>query len=79
MKPGYEKMQRGKHDFMKHDLLLREIKGIKKELTMLRARQEYVEDSILSADDVKTLKSSREDLKAGKTSSLSEIKRRLNL
>ncbi len=71
------RLHKVKHDFMKHDMLLKEIKGIKKELAVLRTRQEYVEDSILSADDVKALKSAREDLKVGKTSSLTEVKRRL--
>mgnify|MGYP001605894539 FL=1 len=71
------RLHKVKHDFMKHAMLLKEIKGIKKELAVLRTRQEYVEDSILSADDVKALKSAREDLKVGKTSSLTEVKRRL--
>ncbi len=79
MKSELERVHKGKHDFMKHDLLVKEIKGIKKELSVLKERQEFIEDSLLSADDVKALKSSREELKLKKTTSLSDVKRELGL
>ena len=79
MKMVHERLSKAKHDFMKHDLLIKEIRGIKKELSKLKERQEFVEDSLLSADDMKALAKAREDLKHKKTSSLSEVKRELDL
>jgi len=79
MKTEHERLSKVKHDFMKHDLLVKEIKGIKKELYKLKERQEVIEDSLLSADDTKALEGARRDLKHKKTVSLSDMKRELNL
>ncbi len=64
---------------MSQETLLKEIKHIKKELTVLRERQEYLEDSLLTADDTKALEEAREDLKHKRTISFSEIKRKQNM
>jgi len=75
---GYENPT-NKHRFMRAEFLVKEIKGIKRELAMLKGRQEYIEDSLLSADDVKALAEARKDLKQRETISLPEVKRKLNL
>ncbi len=63
---------------MKQDLLIREIRDIKKELTILKERQEHLEDYLLSADDIKALAEARKDLKQKRTVSLSKMKRKLD-
>ncbi len=68
-----------KFETMKSGRMLQEIQGIKKELNMLKERQEYLEDSLLSADDIKALKEAKEDLKNKRTVSLSEMKRKLGM
>lgn len=64
---------------MAQEILIKEIKDIKKELSMLKERQEYLEDSLLSADDIKALAEAREDLRQKKTISLSEVKKELGV
>ena len=54
---------------------MKEISGIKSELSALKERQEQLEDSLLSVDDAKALAEAREDLKQKSTVSLSKIKR----
>ena len=56
-----------------------EIKNIKKELSMIKMRQSYLEDALVSADDVKALAQARKDLKERKTISLSELKRKFSM
>jgi len=68
-----------KFETMKNGRMLQEIQNIKKELSMLRIRQEHLEDSLLTADDTKALKEARDDLKNKKTVSLSEMKKKLNM
>ena len=64
---------------MKQELLVKKVNDIKKELSMLKERQEYLEDSLLSVDDRKALAEAREDLKQKRTISLSEMKKKLNM
>jgi len=68
-----------KFESVKGFRMVQEIQNIRKELNMLRERQEYLEDSLLSADDVKALKEGRNDLKNKKTVSLSNIKKKLGM
>jgi len=58
-------------------LNVKELSNIKRELAMLKTKQSYLEDALLSADDVKALTQAREELGKRKTVSLSEIKRKL--
>ncbi len=60
---------------MKQELLMKEISDIKSELSALKERQEQLEDSLLSVDDIKALAEAREDLKQKSTVPLSKIKR----
>jgi len=68
-----------KFENMKGVRMVQEIQNIRKELNMLRERQEYLEDSLLSADDIKALKEGRTDLKNKRTVSLSEMKKKLGM
>ena len=52
-----------------------ELRDLKNEITMLKARQEYLEDALLSAKDAKALREARNDLKKRKIVKLSELKR----
>ena len=56
-----------------------EIEDIKKQLMALAERQEYLEDTLLSAEDEKALREAREDLKKGRTVKLSDVKKKLGI
>lgn len=56
-----------------------ELESIKKQLSVLIERQEYLEDALLSAEDEKALIEARCDLKEGKTIKLSDVKRKLGI
>ena len=59
--------------------MMREIKTIKKELTALKKRQEFLEDSLLTGQDSKALQKARAELAEGNTVSLAEMKKKLGL
>jgi len=57
----------------------KELENIKKQLEMLAERQEYLEDTLLSAEDEKALRDSRKDLSEGKTVKLVSLKKNLGI
>ena len=56
-----------------------ELEQIKKQLSLLAERQEYLEDALLSAEDDAAVREAREDFKAGRTIKLSDMKRKLGM
>ena len=56
-----------------------ELENIKKQLLMLAERQECLEDALLSAEDEEALREARKDLAEGKTTTLSNLKKRLGI
>ena len=56
-----------------------ELEHIKKQLSVLIERQGYLEDALLSAEDEKALREARRDLEEGKTTKLSDVKKKLGL
>ena len=50
-----------------------ELKDLRKEILVLKARQEHLEDALLSGKDVKALRKARDDLNKGKTVKLSDL------
>ena len=56
-----------------------ELDEIKRELSALKSRQEYLEDALLSAADIKALKEARTDFEKGRTISLPKLKKKLGL
>ncbi|OGX07134.1 MAG: hypothetical protein A2Z88_00135 [Omnitrophica WOR_2 bacterium GWA2_47_8] len=56
-----------------------EIENIKKQLEFLMERQEHLEDALLSPEDEKALQEARKDFEEGKTTELSDLKKKLGL
>ena len=49
-----------------------ELENIRKQLSLLAERQEYLEDALLSAEDDAAIREAGEDLKNGRTINLSD-------
>ena len=56
-----------------------ELEGIKKLLYELAQRQEYLEDALLSAEDEDALREAKKDFEEGKTTKLSDLKKKLGI
>ena len=56
-----------------------ELENIRKQLSLLAERQEYLEDALLSAEDAAAIREAGEDLKNGRTINLSDMKKKLGM
>ena len=56
-----------------------ELEIIKRQLSLLAERQEYLEDALLSAEDDAAIREAREDFNRGHTVKLSGLKKKLGI
>lgn len=56
-----------------------ELESIKRQLSILADKQAYLENALMSAEDVEALVNARKDLAEGKTIKLANLKKKLGI